>query len=86
VSELCALGATFPPAVPCPSAIGFAFRRLPGGLPWLARLRLGSGEPKSKIKQSLTLMFHELLPRDLEDGPATAEPSRGNAGLVPRRT
>ena len=27
-------------------------------------------------------MFHELLSRDHEDGPATGQPSRGTAGLV----
>jgi hypothetical protein len=31
-------------------------------------------------------MFHELLLRDHEDGRATGQPSRGTAGLVPRRT
>jgi len=31
-------------------------------------------------------MFDQLLSRDREDGRATWQPSRGTAGLVPRRT
>jgi len=34
----------------------------------------------------LARIFHELLSRDREDGRATGQPSRGTAGLVPRRT
>jgi len=34
----------------------------------------------------LARIFHELLSRDREDGRATWQPSRGTAGLVPRRT
>ena len=34
----------------------------------------------------LTRIFHALLSRDREDGRATWQPSRGTAGLVPRRT
>ena len=35
---------------------------------------------------ALARLFHELLSRDHEDGRATGQPSRGTAGLVPRRT
>jgi len=34
----------------------------------------------------LTRMFHELLSRDRRDGCSTGQPSRGTAGLDPRRT
>ena len=36
--------------------------------------------------RKLARIFHELLSRDREDGRATWQPSRGTAGLVPRRT
>jgi hypothetical protein len=38
------------------------------------------------IGHELARIFHELLSRDREDGRATWQPSRGTAGLVPRRT
>jgi hypothetical protein len=38
------------------------------------------------ILDLLARIFHELLSRDHEDGSATGQPSRGTAGLVPRRT
>ena len=38
------------------------------------------------FRKFLARMFHELLQRDHEDGRVTGQPSRGTAGLVPRRT
>ncbi len=52
----------------------------PGALP-------GMKESLSNRKGSiLARIFHELLSRDRKDGRATGQPSRGTAGLVPRRT
>jgi len=40
----------------------------------------------AEIPLVLARIFHELLSRDREDGLATRQPSRGTAGLDPRRT
>jgi hypothetical protein len=40
----------------------------------------------AEIPLVLARIFHELLSRDREDGRATGQPSRGTAGLDPRRT
>jgi diguanylate cyclase (GGDEF)-like protein len=42
--------------------------------------------PYAPCPMPLARMFHELLSRDREDGRATGQPSRGTAGLDPRRT
>jgi hypothetical protein len=41
---------------------------------------------KLLVLSSLARIFHELVSRDREDGRATGQPSRGTAGLNPRRT
>jgi hypothetical protein len=43
------------------------------------------GDP-GEVSSRLARIFHELLSRNREDGRATGQPSRGTAGLVPRRT
>ncbi len=47
--------------------------------------KAGNHLPRNAFSVS-TRIFHELLSRDHEDGCATGQPSRGTAGLVPRRT
>ncbi len=59
-----------------------------GGGCFIASATLGSSmEPNLKLHAAsyLARIFHVLLSRDHEDGRATGQPSRGTAGLVPRR-
>ena len=59
-----------------------------GGGCFIASATLGfSMEPNLKLHAAsyLARIFHVLLSRDHEDGRATGQPSRGTAGLVPRR-
>jgi len=63
-----------------------AFRALAVAVLANCRKRGGSPFHPERIPFALARMFHELLSRDHEDGRATWQPSRGAAGLVPRRT